>query len=196
VKNNLQIVQSLLRLGARDLRPEQQEPFEAAVRRIGAMARVHTLLYNSPDLSSIDLRDYLDGLVQEVAESYGADERGVAVVLDVEPVQVPLDTAVPLAFIAVELLTNAFRHAFPEDRGGTVIVRGRNVDGHGELEVSDDGVGLPEPEPGRRSLGLTIVGKLVRQIEGELQAPEPGGSTFRIRFPLEAKPQPPLPGAA
>jgi two-component sensor histidine kinase len=194
VKNNLQIVQSLLRLGARDLLPEQQEPFEAAVRRIGAMARVHTLLYNSPDLASVDLRDYLDDLVQEVASSYGAAERGIDVVLDAESMRVPLDTAVPLAFIAVELLTNAFRHAFPDDRRGTVTVRSRTERGRGVLEISDDGIGIPEARPGRRSLGLTIVTKLARQIEGELEMPSPGESLTRIAFPLEAKPAPPLPG--
>lgn len=196
VKNNLQIVQSLLRLGARDLLPEQQEPFEAAVRRIGAMARVHTLLYNSPDLASLDLRDYLDGLVQEVATSYGAEERGIAVRLEAQSMRVPLDTAVPLAFVAVELLTNAFRHAFPDDRAGTVTVRAGIEGGRGVLEVGDDGVGLPEPVAGARSrsLGLTIVRQLARQIEGELTLPEPGASTTRLTFPLEAKPAPPLPG--
>jgi two-component sensor histidine kinase len=195
VKNNLQIVQSLLRLGARDLAAEQQEPFEAAVRRIGAMARVHTLLYNSPDLASVDLRDYLDDLLEEVATSYGARERGIAVELEAEPMQVSLDMAVPLAFIGVELLTNAFRHAFP-DRGGTVRVSARHEGGRGVLEVSDDGVGMPAPQPGakRRSLGLTIVRQLARQIEGELTMPEPGTSTTRIVFPLDPKPAPPLPG--
>ncbi|KAA2237336.1 sensor histidine kinase [Salinarimonas soli] len=196
VKNNLQIVQSLLRLGARDLSPEQQEPFEAAVRRIGAMARVHTLLYNSPDLASVDLRDYLDDLTEEVASSFGAQERGIKVVLDAQPMRVPLDTAVPLAFIAVELLTNAFRHAFPGDRTGTVTVRSYLSGERGVLEVSDDGIGLPEARPGRRSLGLTIVTKLARQIEGELEMPPPGGSLARIAFPLDAKPAPPLPGIA
>ncbi|HYF54478.1 MAG TPA: sensor histidine kinase [Salinarimonas sp.] len=194
VKNNLQIVQSLLRLASRDLSPEQQEPFEAAVRRIGAMARVHTLLYNAPDLASVDLRDYLDDLLQEVALSFDAEERGIAVVLEAQPMRIPLDTAVPLAFIAVELLTNAFRHAFPDDRGGTVRVRAHEEGGRGVLEVSDDGIGFPSEPPRRRSLGLTIVTQLVRQIEGELTNPAPGTSTTRITFSLAPKAAPPLPG--
>ena len=122
VKNNLQIVQSLLRLGSRDLGPDQRDAFESAIRRIGAMARVHTLLYSSADLASIDLREYLDGLSKEVADAFGAQERGIRTVVEADAMRVPLDTAVPLAFIAVEVLTNAFKHAFPAGRGGTIKV--------------------------------------------------------------------------
>lgn len=195
VKNNLQIVQSLVRLGARDLQPSQREPFESAVRRIGAMARVHTLLYSSPDLASIDFRDYLDGLVRELAEASGADERGISTVLESQPVRVPLDTAVPLAFIAVELLTNAYKHAFPDGRSGEVrIDLWENAD-QGVLQISDNGVGMPEEAGrGRRPLGLVIVGKLVQQIGGELMTPQPGRSDYRLVFPLGTnEPSTPLP---
>jgi two-component sensor histidine kinase len=187
VKNNLQIVQSLLRLGSRDLRPEQREPFEGAVRRIGAMARVHTLLYNSPDMSSIDLKEYLEGLVRETADAFDAEVRGIRPVLEVESMRIPLDTAVPLAFIAVEFLTNAFRHGFPPGRGGTVTVRAAQEGEDGVLVVSDDGVGLgPEGRPagGRRPMGLSIAARLVQQIGGTLETPGPGGSLYRVTFPL------------
>ncbi|HVL71633.1 MAG TPA: sensor histidine kinase [Beijerinckiaceae bacterium] len=187
VKNNLQIIQSLLRLGSRDLGPDQREPFESAIRRIGAMARVHTLLYNSPDLGSIDFRDYLEGLVREVAEAFGAEERDIRTVLEAQSMRVPLDTAVPLAFVAVEILTNAFKHAFPTGRGGTITVAAGREGAAGVLTISDDGVGLPETPTGRRALGLTIVTKLVQQIGGTLEQPEDGRSTFRIRFPLEGE---------
>jgi two-component sensor histidine kinase len=195
VKNNLQIIQSLVRLGARDLEPSQREPFEAAVRRIGAMARVHTLLYSSPDLASIDFRDYLDGLVRELADAYGADERGIETGLDAQPVRVPLDTAVPLAFIAVELLTNAYKHAFPDGRRGEVRISLREEGDQGVLVIEDDGVGVPPTAPGgRRPLGLVIVGKLVQQIAGVLTEPETGRSVYRLVFPLQLEqPATPLP---
>jgi two-component sensor histidine kinase len=185
VKNNLQIVQSLLRLGSRDLAPEQREAFESAIRRIGAMARVHTLLYNSADLASIEIGEYLEGLVKEVADAFGARDRGIETVVNAEPMRVPLDTAVPLAFIAVEVLTNAFKHAFPLGRGGTITVSAKSEGDRGVLTIADDGVGLQPREPKeRRALGLTIVSKLVQQIEGTLEQPKEGGSTFRIEFPL------------
>jgi len=186
VKNNLQIVQSLLRLGSRDLRPDQREPFESAIRRIGAMARVHTLLYNSPDLASIDFKDYLEGLLKEAAEAFGAEERGIQTILQAESMRVPLDTAVPLAFVTVEILTNALKHAFPEGRPGTVTVTASQEDNHGVLTIADNGVGLPAETASKRSLGLTIIGKLVDQIGGSVDKPPAGESTFRIRFPIRS----------
>jgi two-component sensor histidine kinase len=194
VKNNLQIVQSLLRLGSRDLSEDQREPFENAVRRIGAMARVHTLLYNSPDLASIDFREYVDGLIGEIADAFGAEERGIETILEVEPMRVALDTAVPLAFIATELLTNAYKHAFPADRTGTITIAARREDGHGLLVISDNGVGLPASTGPRRPLGLTIVTKLVQQIGGDLKQPSPGESRFQVTFPLDGASSPPSSG--
>lgn len=190
VKNNLQIVQSLLRLGSRDLGPEQRDAFESAIRRIGAMARVHTLLYNSPDLGSIDFSEYLNGLMREVAEAFGAHDRNIRTVIQAEPMQVPLDTAVPLAFIAVEVLTNAFKHAFPPGRGGTVTASLVREGDRGVVVISDDGQGLKPREPGRRPLGLTMVSKLVQQIGGTLSEPREGQSTFRVEFPLSGPPKP------
>ena len=186
VKNNLQIIQSLLRLGSRSLKPEQREPFESAIRRIGAMARVHSLLYKSPDLASIDFKDYLEDVVRETADAFGGDVRAIRTELDARSMRVPLDTAVPLAFITVELLTNAFKYAFPGRRRGTIAVSAHSDGEHGILTVADDGVGLPEsPLPqGRRSLGLTLVSKLAEQIGGTLETPEAGKATYRVTFPL------------
>jgi two-component sensor histidine kinase len=185
VKNNLQIVQSLLRLGSRGLQDHQREPFEAAVRRIGAMARVHTLLYNSPDLASIDFKDYLKELLEDLATGYGAEERSIEHVLDAKSFRVPLDTAVPLAFIAVEILTNSFRHAFPNGRSGTITVKAARGDSVGTLRIEDDGVGVSMDPKAKRHLGLTIVGKLVQQIGGSIEEPQPGSSVYTITFPLE-----------
>lgn len=185
VKNNLQIVQSLLRLGSRELSPEQREPFENAVRRIGAMARVHTLLYNSPDLASIDFKVYLDELLGELSDAFGAEERGIEAVLDAESMRVPLDTAVPLAFIAVELLTNAYRHAFPPGQGGRITVEIRRDDPFGTLRIEDNGIGFDRGAAPKRRLGLTIVRKLVQQIGGGIEEPQSGPSSFLIRFPLD-----------
>jgi two-component sensor histidine kinase len=193
VKNNLQIIQSLLRLGSRDLRPEQREPFEAAVMRIGAMARVHTLLYRSPDLASIDFKDYLEEVVRETADGFGADLRGITTELDAGSMRVPLDTAVPLAFITVEILTNAFKHAFPDGRRGTIKVAARQDGDEGSLVISDDGVGVPAVAGRKRPLGLNLVSKLVEQIGGTLQSPEPGGSTYQVRFSLQPLSPPRIP---
>lgn len=194
VKNNLQIIQSLLRLGSRDLDAHQREPFENAVRRIGAMARVHTLLYESADLASIDLKDYLEGLVKEIAEASGAEERRIETVVDVPSMRVALDQAVPLAFIAVEILTNAFKHAFPAGRPGTVRVTAEQRDGHGVLTVADNGVGVANTPKSKGSLGLAMVARLAQQIGGTVSQPDHDQqSVFRIEFPLKPAGAPPLP---
>jgi two-component sensor histidine kinase len=100
--------------------------------------------------------------------------------------RVSLDTAVPLAFIATELLTNAYKHAFPDERTGTITIVADREDGHGLLMIADTGVGLPAGETApRRPLGLTIVSKLVQQIGGTLEEPVPGESRFRVAFPVE-----------
>lgn len=188
VKNNLQIVQSLLRLGSRDLTTDQREPFENAVRRIGAMSRVHNLLYNSPDLASIDFKDYLEELLRDLQESFAAEGRSIEVVLRSDPMRMPLDTAVPLAFVAVEILTNSFKHAFPDGRPGRITVDVRRNGNDAELAISDNGVGVTPDPSGRRRLGLTIVGKLVQQIGGEFEEPPAGSSVFVIRFPIGTEP--------
>jgi two-component sensor histidine kinase len=190
VKNNLQIIQSLLRLGSRNLKPDQREPFESAIRRIGAMARVHTLLYNSPDLASIDFKDYLEEVIRETADAFGADMRDIRTKLDAHSMRVPLDTAVPLAFITVEILTNAFKHAFPGQRGGVISVSARQEGEHGVLVIADNGIGLQGDAVGGRPLGLTLVNKLIEQIGGTLDRPRPGESTYRVTFPLVPAHQP------
>jgi two-component sensor histidine kinase len=126
--------------------------------------------------------------VSETGEAFGADERSIRTVVDVKPMRVPLDVAVPLAFIAVELLTNAFKHAFPAGRPGTVTVKAWQEGTEGRLMIADDGVGVTSPAGGRRPLGLTIVSRLVQQIGGTFEGPPPGRSAFRVSFPLTAPP--------
>jgi two-component sensor histidine kinase len=152
------------------------------------MARVHTLLYNSPDLASLDLQEYLKDLATEIAEAFGAEERGIRTEIDIEPMAVPLDTAVPLAFIAVELLTNAFKHAFPPGRTGSIRVAAARSGADGVLAISDDGVGLSGKASAGRSLGLTIVGKLVQQIGGRLERTSDGAQAFGSCSPWPRSP--------
>jgi two-component sensor histidine kinase len=99
--------------------------------------------------------------------------------------RVPLDTAVPLAFIAVELLTNSYRHAFPEGRQGRITVEVRRDEPFGTLRIEDNGVGLSREKASKRRLGLTIVRKLVQQIGGAIEEPQDGSASFLIRFPIE-----------
>ncbi len=187
VKNNLQIVQSLLRLGARDLTVDQREPFEMAVRRIGAMAQIHTLLYTSPDLTSVDFKEYLERILSEMALGFGAEYRHISTDLEAQSMRIPLDTAIPLAFIVVEIVTNAYKHAFPDGRRGEIHVRATSNGGSGTLVISDNGVGFPETPPRKRSLGINLITKLSGQIGGELTAPQAGSNEYHLVFPLNGR---------
>jgi two-component sensor histidine kinase len=116
--------------------------------------------------------------------------RGIRTELRAETMRVPLDTAVPLAFITVEILTNAFKHAFPDQRGGVIVLEARQEEENGLLVIADNGVGLPQEKAASRPLGLTLVNKLVDQIGGTLETEQGAGATYRVRFPLVPAHQP------
>ena len=151
------------------------------------MALVHEQLYHGGDLSSIDFAAYLGQLVRHLADAHGEAAHRVPIRLDVAPVQLGIETAVPLGLIVNELLSNAYKHAYPGERGGEVALRLAVLDdGRIEVVVSDHGVGLP---PGLRpetvaSLGLRLVASLTEQLEGALECGPNGaaGSRFAVRF--------------
>ena len=162
VKNNLQVIQSLLRLSSNNLSPEQKVPFEEAIMRIGAMAKVHTMLYRSDDLKSVDAGEFVRDIVGEIMGAYGAQTRGISLKVKAKPdIRVSLDNASPLAFVTVELMTNAIKHAFEGRPSGCISVEICTRDEMGWLCISDDGVGVPEDFRKRRSLGLRMTERLV-----------------------------------
>ena len=144
VKNNLQITSSLLRLQARQIDDERARAlFDATQDRIRSMALVHEKLYQSTNLSRIDFAEYARGLVAEVSNSYGMDSARIQLVLDLEPLRFEIDRAIPCGLILNELLSNAFKYAFPDDLKGSIEVSFKTVcDGEYVLHIADNGVGL------------------------------------------------------
>ncbi len=185
VKNNLQVVSSLLNLQSTSLRdPHVLALFKDSQNRIQSMALVHEMLYQSQNLSSISFRSYLDNLIGRIRGSYGTSSP-VALQLDADEAIVGIDTAIPCALLVNELVANALEHAFPDGRGGTVHVGLRaEADGSFTLRVSDDGIGLPASIDleSVESLGLRLVQALTRQLEGTLDFSRDGGTTCTIRF--------------
>ena len=184
VKNNLQIISSLLNLQEGELDDTLTERrFRESQNRIRSMALIHELLYRSEDLTRIDFAEYLDQLVHHVVRSYGPAGQAVRAELAVEPETMSLDCAIPCGLIVTELVANAVEHAFPERRG-TVAVAFRTENGRHRLSVADDGVGLPpEIDPERsESLGLKLVAALARQLGGELELAVEGGTEFTIVY--------------
>ncbi len=191
VKNNLNVISSLLSLQSSSIgSPEEAvEAFRNSADRVMAMALVHEEIYRSPDHSGVDMGAYLEHLVGRLAQIHPPSP-DLRFELDAGGVELGLNESIPCAIILNELVTNAMKHAFPEGGAGTIRVSLRHpAEGRVELAVSDDGVGLPEGvAPGksheRGRLGLTLVGLLVGQLDGELAASRESGTAYRIEFPL------------
>ena len=185
VKNNLQVISSLLRLEARrSTLPEVKNVLGEMQSRVASMALLHEILYRSGNLAQVDLASYLTRLGNQVARSMAPGT--VRLNLDVAPVRVELDQAVPCGLLVNELLSNALKHGFPEGRTGEVWLR-LHPAGDGpqlRLEVLDTGVGLPDDFEARsaNSLGLQLVRDLARQLHGALEILPGPGARFALVF--------------
>ena len=186
VKNNMQVISSLLSLQSRHLDdPKAIGMFKDSQHRIRSMALVHEKLYQSKDLSRIDFRQYLENLVVYLVHSYQVDSGRVRLRLDVGDAALDINTAVPCGLIVNELVTNALKHAFPGGREGEVKVTLRTgTDGRFILTVSDNGVGMPEAVDIRKTdtLGMQLVTMLVDQLEGTLTLDAKRGTAFKVAF--------------
>ncbi len=184
VKNNMQVVSSLLNLQARKITdPTALEAFADCQRRIRAMAMIHETLYRTEDLSCVSCREYLSRLVTELSRIGGGR---VAVALDLAEISLHIDQAVPLGLIVNELVTNAMVHAFPDQQPGEIRVAVRRIGADDlELVVSDDGVGLPEEGDIENvaAMGLHLVARLAEdQLGGTFEPSRDSGTRFAIRF--------------
>lgn len=183
VKNNLQVVRSLLSLQRRRLTDSTaRHALHTAGERIEAMARLHELLYRTTGLERLDFADYLVNLVQDLKTSYCRD---VGPEIDVIASGLPLrlDRAVPLGLLVHELVANALQHAWPTGRPGHLSIR-LSADGdQTTLIVADDGSGLPSADDRRSgALGLVLVEQLTDQLGGEIEAHAGGGTRWTLRL--------------
>ncbi|MBD0254114.1 MAG: tetratricopeptide repeat protein [Cytophagales bacterium] len=185
VKNNLQVVMSLLSSQAASLRdPTALLAIQQSQHRVQAMALIHQKLYQTESVARIPMPDYIAELVDYLQESFDLPP-SIRFILQVEPIALDVTQAVPLGLILNEALTNALKYAFADGRPGTVQVSLRHVEAAGyELVIADDGVGLPAAyDPARsRSLGMTLIGGFSRQLEGQLEIVSPPGLRLRLRF--------------
>lgn len=185
VKNNLQVIQSLLNLKRSSLTDAAaRTAFTETAERVRAMALVHEKLYQSSQLSAIDLGEYLRDLMPRLQEALGSYSRGIQVELHTAPLQADLNTAIPFGLIVTELVSNSLKHAFPNERRGLLRVEMLPHGPHGaRLVVADDGIGLPAGGQRSRSLGLTLVDSLTRQLDGQLQVEHGPGVRFTLTLP-------------
>lgn len=182
VKNNLQMIAGLIRMSARDATADSQRAFTDLAQRVWAIGQIHTQIYAANDLASIALDDYLKALCEHI----GRTEQNTRVKLSyaLEPISADLDTAVPLALVVVELLTNAYKYAFPGEFSGTVTVSLARRNGQIVLSVRDDGVGLDPDKPG--GTGLKLANMLAQQLDGQLDRLDGPGTVFTLTYPIPA----------
>ena len=193
VKNNLQTVTSLLNLYARIPRGEAvKQAFADVQMRINALALVHRHLYESQDMQEVDLNPFMTNLCSLLQDGSGVPPRRVRLTVDIPHVRMTGDRAVPLALLTTEILTNSFKHAFPNQRAGAITVRiSLEEGGMARLVIADDGIGQAERDaeadlPG--SMGRTLIQAFTRQLGGEIETSGPPGTVSTVVFRLDPAP--------
>ncbi|MCF7804745.1 MAG: PAS domain S-box protein [Candidatus Marinimicrobia bacterium] len=196
VKNNMQVISSLLNLQARDIQSEETlRMFRESENRIRSMALIHEQLYQASDLASINFGEYIPTLSRTLFSSYSQSAERVKLSLDVEQIMLGIDTAIPCGLIINELVSNALKYAFPEDQQGEILIgfhkeKLRDTKGDDDrrvryiLNVSDNGIGYSDDIKSMEanSLGLQLVKSLVQQLKGTIQVENGHGLRFQIEF--------------
>ncbi|WP_406670635.1 histidine kinase dimerization/phosphoacceptor domain -containing protein [Methanolobus sp. ZRKC4] len=183
IKNNLQVISSLLDLESDKFEDEEIiEAFKESQNRVISMALVHEELYRSQDMESIDFSDYLVKLVNELLYSYAINKECIKVKMNVDPTFLDMDTAIPLGMIVNELVSNSFKHAFKPGEKGEIYVYLNLENRKLTLTVGDNGVGFPDDIDFKEteSLGLQLVTTLTSQIDGTIELDRSKGTKFKI----------------
>jgi PAS domain S-box-containing protein len=189
VKNNLQIIASLINMQIRRL---QVEPARTVLKecktRVDTISLIHEKLYQSRDFSNVPFPDYARSLANTVLHMSEASNR-VTLEHHVEPVALPVGKAIPCGLILNELLTNALKHGYPDSRCGRIEIHLRRIpDAQLELQVRDDGIGMPDPDINkvRTSIGLQLVATLAEQLGGKVSIDVTDGTAVSVRFPAQS----------
>lgn len=193
VKNNLQVISSLLRLQARHITDEAHKlMFAESQNRLSAMVLIHELLYRSDNLARIDVRGYVTGLSHLLFSSFGVSPDRIRFQADVSTVSMSVDAAIPCGLVVNELVSNSLKYAFPHGRRGRIHVVLQKTDDTFEMTIADDGIGLPAniELANARTLGLRLVHTLIKQLQGEVTIRRTEGTEFRIRFEEVSRPDP------
>jgi two-component sensor histidine kinase len=203
IKNNLQVISSLLSLQAENFKDEKvKEAFQDSQNRVISMSLIHEELYKTGtgNVETFDFKAYVQKLANELIQSYVVGNEDIHLKLDMESISLGMDTGIPLGIIINELVSNSLKHAFPGGRGGEVQIKLHRTDSsqskgcsrHPEscetpeflITVSDNGIGFPDAIDFRStsSLGLQLVNILVEQIEGSIELKSEKGTEFRLKF--------------
>lgn len=189
VKNNLQVISSIFSLQSQTIEDEQVLAIlEESQNRISSMALIHEKLYQSVNLANIDFVEYIRDLTYHLLASYNVNPDWVQTEMNIQSIQLNLDSAIPCGLLINELVSNSLKHGFPHQRSGKIYIFLGVKDQETEtfcLKVEDDGVGLPQGFNPRKatSLGVSLITSLTQQLRGKLKFQNNPGASFEITFP-------------
>lgn len=189
VKNNLGIVSSLLDLQADKIKdPKITSAIEESRNRVYSMSMIHQKLYQGKNLSSISMKEYLVDLSQHILDSYG-QEGSIEYDYDLEDMELDVDSAIPVGLIVNELLTNSYKHAFPDSRKGVINITCKHIsEDRILLEVADNGIGLLEfdkEDDQGSGFGTQLIDLLIQQLDGSIMTVNGSGTRIRMEFDLD-----------
>ncbi|MEM6264112.1 MAG: sensor histidine kinase, partial [Bacteroidota bacterium] len=181
VKNNLQTISSLLFLQSAHIQDEDvKQAVAAGQHRVESMALIHQKLYQKENLAAVEMKDYLHNLTNSLVDTFGYQPERIQVHIDMEELELDVDTAVPLGLIVNELITNSLKYAFPDGRKGKITVNlAQQADGKLELQVADDGIGAANTERGT-SFGSQLIQLLTQQLGGTIEQSAEDGYCTKI----------------
>lgn len=185
VKNNMQIISSLLSLQSQHIKDKRDlNIFKSSQNRVKTMSLIHEELYSSQDFSHINLTEYIRNLTKELLTSLIANPGRIKLKVDVENINMEIDTAIPLGLLINEMVANSLNYAFPNNREGQIKVDLHRNEDKFILIVSDDGIGIPEHIDFKKAetLGFQLINNLVNQLEGLIELEEGEGTTFNVEF--------------
>ena len=187
VKNNLQVISSLVLLKARRLQdPAAQQVLHNVAERISALSTVHRLLYSVGDVSRFDLAEFLSDLTEDLSALLPPGQ--VTIDLRLQPVAVSAGKAAPLALLVNELVSNAFKHAYPDQRRGRLLVELTKLDAELTISIEDDGVGIDDAGRSREGFGKTLIDMLARQLKARIDWNDAQpGTRAAVTMPLDAE---------
>jgi len=185
VKNNLQIIISLLKLQSKFVYdPRDLEIFNKSRSRVETMSMIHEKLYKSSDISRIDIGNYLKDLVSHLLKAYNISTAKIEFIMNSENILMTIDTAIPCGLIVNELINNILKHAFPDGYIGKIELNLRRSGENVTLEVVDNGIGIPDAfDPDKSdTLGMQLIDTLVKQLDGVIEIDRSNGTKFSIEF--------------
>lgn len=185
VKNNLQMVMSLINIQAQGLSDEAlAERLGDLNNRIRSMSMVHEKLYLSGNISQINLAEYIQGISREIMASYPGGESRISMHVTSDELFIGIDQAIPCGLVVNEIITNSMKHAFPQGAQGEITVKLTALPGDmAELAIGDNGIGMSKGNKGDHSFGLELVRHIMKnQLRGQVEVSEEGGTSYRITF--------------